>query len=616
MKSYQKLICLLLALVMCISMGITAFAAEVDTTEPTSGPAATEGTLPPHTMEGPEYQGTVPNNNGTITIRNAARGETYKIYQIFYLESYINDITNPPEAGDPTSPTDDFGNITGGNYVYKINSTWKGFALLPEISGETGYLSVETTTGYVKWKGNATKARASEFAKLALAYAEANNIQPIQTAVGPNVQATNADGTPKVDENGQPVYLPEASLTFSGLKLGYYLVDSSLGVLCSLDTTNPTVTMQEKNKVPKNVKSVAEGSQWGDKNDAAIGSTVHFSSYVQISSGLDHLVFHDKMSEGLTFNTDPASLKIVYDASEAKAANRDVPLVAGKHYNVVTAKNEDGSLKPLDDGCTFHITFTDEFYAMITTGDHSLTITYSAKLNENAVVGAAGNKNTSKVSYGDDNHFTPDSDTYTRTWVIPVLKFAMTGPNGNIETPLAGAIFSLSTSPDMDAEGMPLSTIGLIDLHMMEVTIGKNPDGTPITAQRHCYRIATPEELANKKTDANPTGVEIIEQITTDETGRFWIRGLDSSTYYLHEIKAPTSYNKLAKPVTVQISSEGVLSHNESGNVTYIRIQNGTGTEMPSTGGIGTTIFYVLGSILLVGAAVLLITKKRMAVRD
>lgn len=623
MKSYQKLMCLLLALIMCLSMGITAFAAEGDPATP-SDPAATEtpadpeatsapdSTLPTHAMEGPDEMGTEPNDDGVITINNAARGETYSLYQIFWLESYVNDNTNPPDPGDPTSPTDDLGNVTGGNYAYKINSTWLWFILSPEISGETGYVSVDTTTGYVKWKGDATNARAGEFAMKALAYAKANNIQPLETKVGPNVQATNPDGSPKVDEKGQPVYLPESSLSFSGLKLGYYLVDSSLGSLCSLDTTNPTVTIQDKNSTPTNKKQVNEAGQWGDKNDAEIGSKVYFNSFVSISSGLDHLVYHDIMAPGLTF--DPTSVKIVYDATgERSAVARDETLKLGDHYNVVTDPD-------FDDACqgvgTFHITFTDAFYNMITTGDHSLTITYTATLNENAVVGAAGNKNTSYVSYGDHKTRTPDSDTYTRTWLIPVLKYHLTGANGTVETPLAGAIFTLSKSPDTDADGKPTSAIGLIDLGELEVPIGQDAQGNPIKEMRRCYRVATPEELANRKTETNSEGVDVLDQITTDDSGRFWVRGLDSGTYYMHEVQAPAGFNKLAAAIIVQINSEGVLRQNETAGVTYIRIQNGTGSEMPATGGIGTTVFYVLGSILLVGAAVLLITKKRMAGRD
>lgn len=595
MKLCGKILCLILALTMCLGLCFSAFAAEGDGTGGAGGTTPT-GT---HAMEGPDTIGTVANNNGKITINNAYRGETYKIYQIFYLESYTNNNTNPPKPDEPTSPKDELGNVTGGNYVYKVNTAWETFVNQPEISGDSGYVSIATDTKVVTWRGDATKARAGEFATKALAYAKANGIQPIQTKVGPNVQQKKPDGTPLVDANGNPVYEPESPLEFTGLKLGYYLVDSSAGALCSLDTTNPTVTMQDKNSVPTNVKSVQEGSQWGSKNDAKIGDTVNFSSYVTISSGLDHLVFHDKMSNGLTFNTE--SVKVVYDATGAKAASRDTTLTKGTHFNVVT--------ESLDDDCTFHITFTDAFFKMIETGDHNLTITYTAKLNERAEIGLGsdGNKNTSKVSYGDENHFTPDSDTYTRTWAIPVLKYTLTGENNTIETPLAGAIFKLSM-----VQTEPAAAIGLIDEGEQEVVIGKNADGTLQKARRQCYRVATPEELADKKTDSNPDGVVIIEEITTNSTGRFWIRGLDSGTYYLHEIKAPDGFNKLANALIVQINSEGGLKQNETGGVTSIRVLNGTGSELPSTGGIGTTIFYVVGGILAAAAVVLLVTKRRM----
>ena len=98
------------------------------------------------------------------------------------------------------------------------------------------------------------------------------------------------------------------------------------------------------------------------------------------------------------------------------------------------------------------------------------------------------------------------------------------------------------------------------------------------------------------------------------------VEGLDADTYYLEETKAPGGYNKLAGPVEVEIShtvtDEGVhMTHTlkqDTTNVEKVEIENKSGTELPETGGIGTTIFYVLGSILVIGAVVLLITKKRM----
>ena len=106
-----------------------------------------------------------------------------------------------------------------------------------------------------------------------------------------------------------------------------------------------------------------------------------------------------------------------------------------------------------------------------------------------------------------------------------------------------------------------------------------------------------------------------MTEITTDTTGKFTIKGLDSATYYLTEKEAPAGYNKLAGPVTITISDTGVVNGTTDApqGVDEVKVLNQSGTELPSTGGMGTTIFYVLGSILVIGAAVLLVTRKRMS---
>ena len=111
---------------------------------------------------------------------------------------------------------------------------------------------------------------------------------------------------------------------------------------------------------------------------------------------------------------------------------------------------------------------------------------------------------------------------------------------------------------------------------------------------------------------------------TTPENGKFSIIGLDADTYYLEEIKAPAGYNALAEPIKVVITAEFNNQTNVgTATVTYnekftgeVKIENKTGVELPTTGGIGTTIFYVVGGILVLGAAVLLITRKRMSKAD
>ena len=116
------------------------------------------------------------------------------------------------------------------------------------------------------------------------------------------------------------------------------------------------------------------------------------------------------------------------------------------------------------------------------------------------------------------------------------------------------------------------------------------------------YRVATTGET------------DTVTEITTDATGKFTIEGLDADTYYLTETAAPAGYNKLAGPVTIVIGENGVVNGTTEApqGVDEVKVLNQSGTELPSTGGMGTTIFYIIGAVLVLGAVVLLITKKRM----
>ena len=152
-------------------------------------------------------------------------------------------------------------------------------------------------------------------------------------------------------------------------------------------------------------------------------------------------------------------------------------------------------------------------------------------------------------------------------------------------------------------------------------TLSKNTDGSKpialVSEGNNVYRVAKTGE----------TGT--VTEITTDANGKFTIQGLDADTYYLTETAAPAGYNKLAAPIKVMIDNNGNVTYatkttanGEYGNAVAadaslgIKVLNQSGTELPSTGGMGTTIFYVLGSILVVAAVVLLVTKKRMSASD
>lgn len=435
-------------------------------------------------------------NSGSITINNAVPGQTYNIYQVLVLESYDTD----KEA-----------------YAYKANPAWEDW-----LEDQTSYVSIDEQ-GYVTWVENADVVA---FAKEALAYAEANKIAATRTET-----ATST------------------TVTFSSLSLGYYLVESSLGTLCSLDTTNPSVIMKEKNEPPTVEKKVQEDStnNWGDENTAQIGDTVNFKTTITIKPGAQNYVLHDEMSEGLTLN--PNSIALTLDGTPL---NED-------YYNVLTAN--------LDDGCDFHITFTQTYLDTIT-DDTEVVVTYSAILNEKAVISVEANTNKTKLDYGEKNETTWD-ETKTYTFSFDIVK---TGEDKKI---LDGAKFKLY---DSETGGN-------------EIPVVKISEGV--------YRLAK----------AGEDGVEM-------ETfhGQIEVRGLDANTtYWLQETEAPDGYNKLPGRVAVKIEDNNLSATVENGAWVNggVHVVNKTGSLLPSTGGMGTTLFYIGGGALVVLAIVLLVIKKR-----
>lgn len=461
---------------------------------------------------------------GTITINNAIPEQTYTIYKILDLESY--------------SPKEENGKETG-NFAYKPSSEWESF-----IKGENVRDKYFTFEGeYVSWKENADPA---EFAKLALDYAKTNSKA--------NQGSVTASGTP---------------VQFTGLGLGYYLVDSSVGTLCSLDTTKPTVEIKEKNVVPSVDKKVSNSKTgtFDTSSTASIGDTVYFKTIITAQPGAQNYVLHDKMDAGLTFNE--SSVKAILNKNETK---KDTELTA-TDYSVVTSNLED-----TDPKCTFHIEFTPKLCESLK-ADDTITVTYSATLNENAVIAGEGNKNETWLKYGENNNLeTTHPTTDTKTFEMHVFKFYKDKKNSDKETGLADAVFTLS----------------------------KKSDGTePIKLTK------TNENSNIYKVNNNGT----ITDITTPGDGKFTIQGLGAGTYYLTEIKQPDGYNKLAKSVKVEIDVNGAITVDGkliTGVDKLVKVENKTGTVLPSTGGAGTTMIYLVGAVLVLGSGVVLVTKRRV----
>lgn len=448
-------------------------------------------------------------DGGSITIDNAVKDQTYTIYEILYLESYNKD---------------------SGAYSYKAKADWNVFINGADIKNV--YVNVDDQ-GYVTWKDNADPAA---FAKLAQKYAIDHRIVN--------------QGSMKAEN---------ATVTFTNLELGYYLVDTTLGTLCSLDTTTPSVTIKEKNAEPTNVKTVEEDStgSYGSTNDADIGQTVNFKSTITAQAGAENYVFHDKMSAGLT-----------YTGVTGVTLNREN--VDKASYTVKTTE--------FSDDCTFEVIFTQAFCNTLKANDE-IVISYTATVNEKAVIGSTGNPNESKIEYGESGKTTttPPSKTTTYTWSFDVLKYG----NNDESKVLKDAQFVLLNNGKTK---------------VATIANGKLTGWVDVPTAGEDRTITWPANTV----------------LTTGADGKIAIAGLDSDTYYLREVEAPAGYNKLAEDKEVKIAPTAGENNTLSLAPLTVKVNNQSGAELPSTGGIGTTIFYIIGAVLVLGASVLLVTKRRM----
>lgn len=509
MKHLKRIAAVLLALAMVLSMStFTAFAAD---------------------------------ETGKITISGIASDSAnektvYEVYCLLDLESYDKD-----------------SNI----YSYTVNDDWKKFFATDEAKQ---YFSVDEQ-GYATWVGDDNRERASAFASLALAYADANDIDPVQSSA-----PVEAEGDTPAKPTGDMAvgeYEGKPTGTFSGLPLGYYLVDSNVGALCGLTTTNPEAFINAKNGRPTIDKQVKEdlSSNWGSESTADIGQIIEYRTTIKVHAGAENYILHDTMTSGLTFQEVTNVEHIVSGGTTKEVAE-------GDGYSVKTSDTC---------GCTFEVVFTKSFCNSLKINDEVI-VYYTAMVNENAVIAGAGNTNTTSLEFGED-HFTTEDQTVTYTYAFDLVK--TDGQN----KPIDGAEFRIY---DAATGGKELAVVKVGDKYVRNAEL----DGTE----------DAPEGRGEAIVVAN---------------GKVRLEGFDNGDYYLEETKTPTGYNQLAgrQPFTISGKNEEA-TFGADGSLSVgsgVQVVNKSGTMLPETGGIGTTIFYIAGGVLVVAAVVLLITKRRMA---
>lgn len=478
-----------------------------------------------------------PNTTGSIVINNAVIGQKYEIYKLFDLESYSYDNANGNEDGA---------------YTYTILGTSDWYAF---VTGEGEGAQYVTVTPYgteagkyvVTWNNGANVA---DFARLALDYAAAEGI----------------------DQAKDSIIASSATVEFTDLELGYYLVDSSLGALVSLNTTNTKAEIQEKNTPPTIDKDIMEGAtEFDTNNNEDIGDTVNYRVTIAAKPGAQNYVLTDTMDKGLTFNSGSIEVKV-----------GETPLVVDQDYSVVVGG--------ANDNFTFKVEFKKAYLDEIK-APTDIIVTYSATINENAVINGDGNANKAQLKYGDG---TNTEESIVRTYVLAFDLFKTDAQNNRLE----GAEFELYTE---ETGGDKINLV-----------IDRDENGNEY------YRVATDDET---KIDGFTSAII--------QVGNARIEGLDEGTYYLEETKAPEGYNRLTNRIAVtlvdtEVTENGIthkttLSNTSDNTVTYtnndddVTIKNFTGSLLPSTGGMGTVMFITVGSIMVLGFGVLLVTKLRIS---
>jgi len=461
-------------------------------------------------------------NSGSITIQDAHKDHTYTIYQILKLKSY---------------------DTSANTYIYEPTAAWESWINDSTAGGK--YLVVNAN-GSVKWNGTADETSKKNFVEEAIAYAKSASIA--------NNGALTANGTDEVK--------------FEGLNLGYYLVDTTAGALCSLDTVLPGAVLREKNLIPKVDKQVMDNNgNLGESTTARIGQIVTFDSKVTAYEGTQNLIYHDKMEDALTYQLGSV---VVYRAP----VSADVKLTLGTDYTVIQTG--------MSDECTFEVHFTEAFLESLTEATE-FHIRYQAELNEKAIIDDPGNVNEAKLTYG-DNGSTEWDDAKVFTYQLGIVK---TDISNHV---LTGAEFELYYQA---TDGDKIALVK--DL----------PEGVVDPGDVNYYRPATDAE----KSETGFVSAKI-------EAGKAVLWGIRTGVpIYLEETKAPNGYNALTVRFHISaLSGSNLPTYNLDGTYSSggVEVENLAGAQLPQTGGIGTTLFYVFGGIMVAAAVVLLVTKKRM----
>lgn len=560
-------------------------------------------------------------------VKNVLRKEkhmnkTGKLLSLLLVLTIVFSLSVTALAADTTYTITVNGSGTVANHTFEAYQIFKGDLHAPETNegGNTSKIlsnivwgtGVNTNAeGFAEAFPESAAATAEKLLTVADAQAFAKKIAPFLSDV--HTDCSTKDGS--------------GNYVISGLSAGYYLVKDKDNTLTGANdfytaylmkvVANVTATPKgEKPTLEKQIQNNNTG-EWSTTGNVAfqLGDTVNFriiTSVPDVSrypNGYTYIV-HDTMTVGFTskVTTDKTSVSIVID-------NDPTDTLAGDYYTIVL--NPHG-----DTGETSHFDLTIDISKAIADGKiqagDKLYINYAAVLNEKAdfyQIGEKTNTNTAQLEYSNNPNGagtgkTPESKV--NAWTLPAIISKVDGKD-NTKT-LEGAKFVLSRNPNLKVSDMKCDENGVPTITTDLIPLFAPGDQQTSTA---AYDIATAEQVA--------AGTHITYVV---ELGSKVLAGFGEHAYYLYETKAPNGYNLLAEPVKFTFHTSATMDlmtdpawitlNDSTIKLTGMNfdIANNSGATLPETGGIGTTLFYVIGALLVVGAGVLLVTKKRMGKAD
>lgn len=568
MKKARKLTAVLLSLVMLLALVVPASAAE----------------------------------NYSITIHNDKTGHIYEAYQIF-AGTVSDDETDGETDGGPM-----LGDITWGSGV-------DGAALLAALkaanAGKYGTCTTAANVAEALGTETATAADAAAFADIAA--------QHLTATVAGTATAPNDGGNYIIEGLPAGYYLVKDSLQEDDNQTGQVLSDYIVQVLGNVtmdpkDSDIPTVLKKVYDEeFAVNDEEGTYGTGYNDVADWDIGDRVPFKLIAAVPQNIDSykeytFIFHDTLSAGLTLDRD--SLHVYVTETTDANINEFDPQVATLYTVSEVAENG-----------TFTVTIPN--IKALDSHDHAanfIIVAYDAILNANAEIGLDGNPNSVSLEFSND----PNGDGTGRTEDDKVIVFTYeldgTKVDGKTQAALQNAKFVLLNGAKTEAA---------------MVVDGKVKEWVKVATEAAADDVQMPETYEG--------WLELNQQhngliLTSAEGGTFKIAGLDDGTYYLREIQAPNGYNLLEEDVQLVITAttangqawnSGIAADALTGltitvdngaaqngaldtGIVNVTVENNQGATLPETGGMGTTLFYIIGGLLVVGAGILLVVRIRM----